>query len=163
MKGNLAFTSSLLATLISTQSLASHQYANVTVTPIQQISVTNMLWNANGTGGAPGMTQTSVVVAFNNGGSHPCYTTTLAFEGYYNLSVGTGLSCVAAVTSVSFTPVAGPAGAVYTAPTNTSINGSYYTSQLIVSDNTDPVFDTTNGAVNTAGTVAVSYQGQFSQ
>ena len=150
----------LAITMVSAQASTLDQDKNQSRSIIQQISITNMLWNPNGTGGAAGLTQTSVVAAFNNGGSHPCYTTTLAFQGFINVQVGTGQACVAAVTSVSLTPVAGPAGTVYAAPSDVSINGLYFTNQIITDDNTDPVFDTTNGAVKTQGTVHVAYQGQ---
>jgi hypothetical protein len=129
--------------------------------PIQQVNVTNMLWNANATSGVPGITPTSIVANFYNGGTKPCFTITIAFKGSTTVQAGTGLPCVTAITSVSFTPVAGPVGAVYTTPPDTAINGSYYTTQLIVQNGTDPVFDTTNGAVKTEGVVSISSHGQL--
>ena len=131
--------------------------------PIQRIDVVNMLWNPGGTGGAAGMTPTSVIVAFNNGGSRACFTSTLLFQAGVTVLAGTGQPCVAAITSVTVTPVAGPAGLVYAAPSAVSINGSYYTNQLIISNQTAPVFDTTNGAVATPGAVQVVIQGQYAE
>jgi hypothetical protein len=114
--------------------------ANVTP-PVQRIDVVNMLWNPNSTGGAAGLTPTSVVVAFDNGGAKPCYSTTLAFEGAATVLAGTGLPCATAIASVSVTPVAGPAGAVYAAPTAYATDPNFYASQLVLTNATSPVFE----------------------
>lgn len=153
MKRNMLFAFAILA---STQVFAAN--------PVQRIDVVNMLWNPNGTAGAQGLSPTSVVVAFNNGGAKPCFTTTLAFQGSTTVLAGTGQACVAKVTTVTFTPVAGPAGTVYATPGSaTNINGAFFTTQLIVGNGTDPQFDATNGAVKTQGVISVTSQGQFAQ
>ncbi len=126
---------------------------------IQEITITNTLWNEHATGGAAGLTKTSIIAAFNNGGNTPCFTTTLAFDGSTTIQVGIGQPCVAAVTSIAITPVAGPAGTVYAAPANVTIDGSNFATQIVVADGTDPVFDTTNGAVKTQGVILVTSQG----
>lgn len=131
--------------------------------PIQRIDVVNMLWNPNGTGSVAGLTPTSVVVAFNNGGSRPCFSSTLLFQAGVTVLAGTGQPCVAAITTVTVTPVAGPGGLVYAAPSPISITGSYYSNQLIITNLTDPVFDTTNGAVATPGAAQVIIQGQYAE
>lgn len=155
MKRNLAIIPALLAVLASASVFAA--------SPIQRIDVVNMLWNPNGTGGVPGLTPTSIVVAFNNGGSRACVTTTLAFQGATTVLAGTGQACTAAITSVSITPIAGPAGTVYAAPADIPITNSYYATQIIINNKTDPIFDATNGAVKTAGAVQATVQGQFAQ
>ncbi len=160
MKRTLKLAQALFIIMASTQVIASNQIQNTNnQAPIQQITVTNMLWNSNATGGVQGLTPTSVTVAFNNGGAKPCFTTTLAFEGLTNVTVGSGQLCGAAVTSVTITPVAGPAGTVYATPSPASINGSYFATQILLGDGTDPVFDTTNGLVKTQGVVNVTMQG----
>src|SRR5438445_5608750 len=153
MKRKAFFARVLLAVLASTQVYA--------VTKIQRIDVVNLLWNQNGTSGIPGLTPTSVVVAFNNGGAKPCYTNTLSFQGATTVLAGTGQVCIAAVTSISVTPVAGPAGTVYAAPSNFAITGSYFATQIIINQLTAPTFDSTNGSVVTQGTVQATIQGQF--
>lgn len=141
--------------------LASHSlFAGA---PIQRIDVVNMLWNQNGTGATPGITPTAIIVSFNNGGLKPCFTITLPFQGSTTVFAGPGQICINAITSVNFAAVAGPAGTVYSAPTPLNINGAYYSSQIIVNDATDPVFDTTNGAVQTQGTMGFVTQGQLVQ
>jgi hypothetical protein len=150
----------LLAIVAMNQTFAQNNSAHRGVSTIQQINVTNVLWNPNGTAGAPGMTQTSVLVSFHNGGAKPCFTTTLAYDGMTTVLVGSGQACVAAVTSVSFAPVAGPSGNVYAAPTDVTIDGSYFVTQMLIDNGTDPVFDTTNGLIKTQGVVQVTSQGQ---
>jgi hypothetical protein len=141
----------LLVSIVSTNSFATRS--------IQQISVTNTLGNTNATGGVPGLTQTAVGLEFNNGGSSPCLTTIVAYGGFFNMQVGTGQACVAAVTSVAIKPVVSPAGTVYSVPPSTTLNTNYYSNQILVSSNTAPTFDSSNGTVVTPGTVTVTYQG----
>ncbi len=136
---------------------------SATLAPIQRIDVVNMLWNPGGTGGVAGLTPTSVVVAFNNGGSRPCFTSTLLFQAGVTVLAGTGQPCVAPVTTITVTPVAGPAGLAYAALSPISINGAYYTNQYIITNQTAPVFDTTNGAVATPGAAQVVIQGQYAE
>jgi hypothetical protein len=129
--------------------------------PIQRIDVVNMLWNPNGTSGVAGLSPTSVIVAFNNGGVKPCSTTTLAFQGAVTVLAGTGQACVAAITSVTITPVAGPAGTVYSALPDTPITSSHYTTQIMINNKIDPIFDSTNGAIKTQGVAQTIAQGQL--
>lgn len=136
---------------------------SATLAPVQRIDVVNMLWNPSATGGAAGLTPTSVVVTFNNGGSRPCFTSTLLFQAGVTVLAGTGQPCVAPVTTITVTPVAGPAGLTYAALTGVSINSAYYSSQYIVTNQTAPVFDTTNGAVATIGAAQVVVQGQYAE
>jgi hypothetical protein len=132
-------------------------------TPTQQIDVVNMLWNTNATSGAAELTQTSVIVAFNNGGAKPCATSVVAFQGVTTVLAGAGQACVAPITSISLTPVTGPAGLIYSAPADTTISGTLYATQIIVDGKTDPVFNATNGSVTTPGTVQVTQQNKLKQ
>jgi len=153
------FAQAIALTALSTIAVAADNHVAGT---LQRIDVVNMLWNPHSTGAAPGLSPTSVVVAFANGGAKPCFTTTLAFEGATTVLSGPGQACVAAVTSVTITPVTGPAGQVFATPSGpTNIDGSYYATQMIITDSTDPVFDSTNGAVKTAGVLSVTSQGQY--
>ena len=142
----------LLALLVCFPAFAS-------ASPIQQIYVSNMLWNQNATAAAQGLTPTAVVVAFHNGGASACFTTTLAFQGATTILVGTGQPCVAAVTTVSMTPVAGPAGTIYATPTAAAVPGANYSTQILIDNKTDPIFDTTNGKISTQGAVQATIQG----
>lgn len=153
MKRILLLSQLFLALLVSTQAFALNETKAIHAGFLQQIYILNTLWNQNATGGVRGLTPTSVVVAFNNGGSKPCYTTTLAFNQATTILVGTGEACVAEVLTVSITPVAGPAGMVYATPTPVTLNGSYYSTEITLTDNADPIFDTTNGAVHAQGSV----------
>ena len=153
MKHKFKIANALLAIVVS-----SHAFA---AAPIQRIDVVNMLWNQNATAAAPGLTPTSVLVAFHNGGGTPCFTTTLAFQGSTTVLAGTGQTCVAAITTVSVTPVAGPAGTVFATPSAVAITSTYYASQIIVNNKTDPIFDATNGAIKTQGVVQATVQGQL--
>jgi hypothetical protein len=161
MKRTLILAQAIAIIAVSPHLFASYQNQDTVTAPIQRIDIVNLLWNENATNAVPGLSPTSVLVAFNNGSTKPCFTTTLAFQGAATVLAGSGQACVAAVTSVTITPVAGPAGTVYAAPADTSINGAYYATQMIINDKTDPVFDSTNGAVKTQGTVQVSSQGQY--
>ncbi len=161
MKRTLILAQALLAVTASTQIFAAPETHTVGAAPIQRIDVVNMLWNQNGTGGAAGLSPTSVVVAFQNGGAKPCFTTTLAFQGATTVLAGTGQACVAAVTSVDVTPVAGPAGTVYATPASVAITSTFYATQVIINNKTDPIFDATNGAVKTQGVAQATVQGQL--
>lgn len=148
-----------LSILISGKIFAVDQLTKSgTASPIQEITVSNMLWNQNATGGLPGLTPSSIVVAFKNGGAKPCYSTTLAYKSAITILVGTGQPCVAAVTTISVTPVMGPAGTVYAVPSDIVVNGIYYMNQILISNGTDPLFDTTNGTVKTQGAVQATVQ-----
>jgi len=54
--------------------------------------------------------------------------------------------------------VAGPAGAVYAVPANVTIDSANFATQIVVANGTDPVFDTTNGAIQTPGVILVTSQ-----
>lgn len=120
--------------------------------PIQRIDVVNLLWN-NTAGGDGGLTNTSVTVAFNNGGVKPCFTTTLPFQGAITVSAGIGQACVAPINDIAITPLAGPIGLVYQAPASAAITTSYYSTQLVIEQFTAPIFDPTNATLLSPGSV----------
>lgn len=125
--------------------------------PIQRIDVVNILGNSSG-----GVTETPVVLSFDNGGSAPCFTTTLAFQGATTLWAGIGQSCVSAVTSLTVTPIAGSgSGTVYVAPPISTINNTFYSAQITIAQNTPPQFDPSDGSITTAGTVLVTTVSHF--
>lgn len=117
--------------------------------PIQRIDVVNLLSNGGG------VTQTSVVVAFANEGSLPCFTATLAFRGTITVWAGTGQACVNPITDVTITPIAASSEVpvVYEPPPLVSINATLYSTQLLINQNTAPIFDTTNGTLIATGTI----------
>lgn len=118
--------------------------------PIQRIDVANLL--SSGGSGAGDATLTAVDVAFDNGGTTPCYTTRLAFQGDITVFAGADEACIAPVRSVIITPVAGPIGLVYEAPAvPTVISEGVYVTQLIISQDTPPTFDASNGALLISG------------
>ena len=110
-----------------------------------------------------GITSTAVVVAFENGGSAPCFTTTLAFQGAITVWAGIGQACVTTVTSITITPVAGLGGMIYEPPNDLTINGLLYSTQIVISQNTAPVFDVSNGSLISSGTVLATIQSQLTQ
>lgn len=152
MKRKLLGSSVIFSMLASTFVIAA---------PIQRIDVVNTLWNPNATGGAQGLTPTAVTLSFNNGGAKPCFVITIPFDGATTAYAGTGQSCVAKISSVSIAPVAGAGGTVFAAPADVVINPAFFETQITLSDQTDPVFDTTNGSVKTQGVVKVTTQGDF--
>jgi hypothetical protein len=161
MKRIFLFAQNLFMTVVCcSYAFAAIDQENAVGSTIQQITVNNMLWNNHSPSQKPGLTSTSIVVAFNNGGANPCFKTTLAFQGSVTVKVGQGQPCIAAVTSVSFTPVAGPVGPVYAAPANEPVNGAYFTTQMLVENGTDPVFDTTNAVVTSQGIIQITTQGK---
>lgn len=149
-----------LTAIVTTVFASSLTFA---IAPLQRIDITNMLWNHNATDRAQGLTPTSVTLSFRNGGAKPCFTTNVAFQAGATVLSGTGQPCVAAITSISVTPIAGPAGAVYAAPEDIQINASYFVTQIILSNKNDPIFDSTHGGIKTQGAVQVTTQGQFQE
>jgi hypothetical protein len=128
-------------------------------TPIQRIDVVNLLWNS-AIGGSGGVTPTSVQVVFQNSNPKPCLTTTLPFQGAITVWAGIGQTCVTPVTSVTITPVASVSSPVpvYVAPANptTSISSTYYSTQIMVSQNIAPIFDPNAGALLSVGVFQVT-------
>jgi hypothetical protein len=114
--------------------------------PIQRVDVANML----GSGGSV----TAVVVSFSNGVSTPCFTKTLAYLGEITVWAGTGQVCVTPITSVTISPVAGSGGAMYDTPVAPiSVSNTLYSTQIKISENTPPIFDSSNGSLLMAGTL----------
>lgn len=142
---------------------------NANAAILQQIQIANMLYNQDATGANPGLTTDPVLVKFfTNGSANPCYSATVPFQGAIAVTSGTGQACSAAITTVSFTPVASAVvGTIYNAPTNATLT-SEYTQQLLIQQTTKsgntsygPIFDTTNGLVTTPGSVTIDTQSHF--
>lgn len=143
-----------IAFLTSTISPQLFAQANA---PIQRIDVVNLLSNGGG------VTQTSVVVAFGNEGALPCFSTTLAFQGAITVWAGTGQSCVSPITNVTVTPLAASSDVpvVYEPPPPITVNATLYSTQILINQNTSPIFDTTNGTLITTGTVLTTTLSQL--
>jgi hypothetical protein len=125
--------------------------------PIQRVDVFNTLWNS-AAGGNGGATLTSVQVSFENGGTTPCFTTTLAFGSSTSVWAGQGQACVEPITLATITPLASPLGIgqIYDTPPTTTINSSFYFTELTINQGTAPTFSSINGDLLTTGTVSVS-------
>lgn len=126
--------------------------------PIQRIDVVNTL-------GTPGsVTPTPVSIAVSNGGSAPCFTTTLHFHKATTILVGVGNPCITPVNSISVTPLTseGGQGVMYNTPSfPTTINGTLYSSQITISESSSPAFDPTNGGLISLGNLQTIVVGHF--
>ena len=141
----------MVYTALSIMSISTNLFA-LGNAPIQRVDVVNLLWNS-AAGGNGGLTNTTVTVAFNNGGVKPCFTTTLPFQGAITVLAGIGQACVAPVNDIAITPLAGPIGLVYQAPADATITTTYYSTQIVIGQFTAPVFDPTNATLLSPGTV----------
>lgn len=122
-------------------------------TPIQRLDVANLLWNSTA-GGNGGFTNTAVIVEFSNGGLAPCFSTTLPFQATITVWAGLDFPCVTPITNVSVTPIETlPLGLVYLAPENTLIQAHVYSTQMLISQLSPPLFDPDNATLMSPGTV----------
>ena len=124
--------------------------------PIQRIDVVNLL--------GVGATQTPVTLAFVNAGLNPCFTTTLNFQGAMTLWIGTNQACSTAVTDMTITPLPGFNGVDinYAAPMYpVAINGNLYSTQITISQKTEPVYDPGNGELLIPGTIQTAVQNHW--
>lgn len=137
----------IVAVFSSTQLIAAGN------APIQRIDVTNQLSN-----GSTGPTLTPVLLSFDNDNSVPCFTTTLAYNAQTTIYAGKDQACVKAITSVTFTPLAGTSAySTYDAPTDPIyIASGFYLAQMTISQNTVPLFDPLNGVLISTGTMKVT-------
>jgi hypothetical protein len=136
--------------LLATQMFAANA-------PIQRIDIVNLLWND--VAGVPGSTDTPILIAFYNGGTIPCYTTTVPFRAAITVWAGIGQACITPVSDLTITPVANPV-VTYAPAVIATLSGGYYVTELTVSQNSPPLFDPSNGAVlapGTAKTTLVNY------
>ena len=126
-----------------------------TTIPIQRIDVANLL--------TTGAVNSPVILAFDNGGSNPCVTMLMAFQDTATIWAGTGQTCLTPISSVTITPfnASSGVGVIYQTPANpVVIDNNIYSTRLIISQNTAPVFDAINGAMITPGTIQI---GKLSQ
>lgn len=135
----------VLSTLIASTNLFA--LANA---PIQRVDVVNQLWN-NLAGGDGGLTNTAVILTFNNGGLSPCFTTTLAFQASITVLAGIGQACVSPVTDITITPLETAIGLVYQMPPDITLYAQYYSSQILISQLSPPVFDPANATILAPG------------
>lgn len=126
--------------------------------PIQRIDVTNLLWNTTSS-----KTQTAVVLTFDNGGSAPCFTTSLNFQGTMTLLAGADYACNTPIKSVTITPSMGTIGMIYDGPITNIISSGFYLTQINISQNTSPVFDPSNGAIDSTGTMRLTTTTQLTK
>lgn len=123
--------------------------------PIQRIDIVNNLWNS-ALGGSGGQTQTSVKIELDNGSPSPCFTKILPFQGDITVYAGIGQSCINKVVAITVTPYLGPGTLTpsYDVPAGPSaINNTQYLTQIVISQNSAPVYDAINGSLIMKGTV----------
>lgn len=149
MKKKWMISQTLVLILISSSVFA---IANA---PIQRIDIINNLWNSLA-GGSGGQTQTSVKVELDNGSPGPCFTKILPYQSAITVYAGIGQSCINKVVAITVTPYSGPGtlSPSYDPPgTPQAINSSLYLTQIAISQNTAPVYDSINGSLLMKGTV----------
>lgn len=144
MKKTTGVISVLVAIFIATDLYAANA-------PIQRIDIANLLSNGGG------ISSTAVSLEFTNGGSTPCFTTTLPYQGVITVWAGMGQACTTAITNLTITPLAGDFGVIYNPPNPLTISNSPYLTQITISQNTAPTFDPTNGTLLSTGTVATTF------
>lgn len=142
--------------LTFTTMLVAANLAAATSIPIQRIDIANIV-----TTGAVG---SSIMLAFNNNDIAPCATSVLAFQDMTTIWAGSGQACSTAITSITIIPIDAETsiGAIYLTPaTPVMINERAYSTRLIITQNTAPVFDSINGALVTPGTIQTGVSSQF--
>lgn len=147
---------SLLCLMFSTTVLADTAY-------LQIIQLVNFL--ANTSAASTGMTPTSVTVQFYDDASgKACWSTVLAYQADFTLRAGQGQACNTAVHQVTITPVmVASLLQTYTGPYTFNIDTTKYSNQIMILQDTAPVFNTANGLVTTPGTIKVDVQSQYKQ
>ncbi len=151
-----AYFVSLLCLMFSGAASAETAY-------LQVIQLVNFL--ANTAAASTGMTPTSVTVQFYDDASgKACWSTVLAYQADFTLRAGQGQACNTAVHQVTVTPVM-VAGLLqtYTGPFTFNVDTTKYSNQIMLSQDTAPVFNTANGLVATPGTIKVDIQSQYKQ
>lgn len=69
----------------------------------QNISIVNILGNTNLPD--PGMTPSSLLIKYFNGGTFPCWTATVDYHDEYIVHAGPGLGCVAKINQIVVMPL----------------------------------------------------------
>lgn len=163
MRFKLKQVVSTLVLLLSTTEMA-------TAATIKTIQVYNNLYNQSATAGAAGMTPSNITVNFFNGATQ-CDTAVVNFRNFVSEIVGTGANqkCadVTVVKIVAGTSSINTGLQVYnTGAVSVNMTGADYEHAIIVQDlgtgttgsaaadgSIAPIFDATNGAVTTKGTL----------
>lgn len=126
----------------------------------QSIQVVNLL--ANTLLPDPGMTPTSVLIRYYNGGSEPCWSNTLSYQDDVTIHAGPTQGCLNKVFKVTITPmlVAGKLE-TYQGPITVDIDTTKYANQITIHQERAPVFDIQSGLVSSPGTIKAKIQAQF--
>lgn len=144
-----------ILTLCSLNAIAAPSYTQV-------IQVVNFLANT----ALPdlGMTPTPVKLEFfNDATTKACWSTTLAYLADFTIRTGTGQSCAAQIHTMKISPiVVSSVLQTYSPALSVSFDLTKYSSQIMILQDTAPVFSTTTGLVSTPGTITTTIQAQLS-
>lgn len=147
-----------LSLLVSTGFAKTHSDLVTSSTGYQQtISIMNVLANTNLPD--PGMTPTPLIVKYYNGGTLPCWTAAVNYQDEYIAHAGPGLGCVNKINQISIIPVVvAEKLAVYRGPLNIDIDVSKFSTQIIISEESEPQFDPRSGLVSAPGSMRSQVQ-----
>ena len=128
---------------------------------LQVIQLVNFLANTNLSN--MGMTPTSVTAQFYTASSSkPCWSTVMPYLADFTIRSGTGQNCTTAITKITILP--SPVASLlqtYIGPIDINIDPTKYSSQIMIVQNTAPVFSSTSGLVTTPGTITSQAQAQL--
>lgn len=156
MKKNIIVSSIFLSLAFSAPAFAimDAQDLDLKAEYTQSIHIVNLLANTGLSDS--GMTATPVIVKYYNGGSNPCWTTTLNFHQDTSAHAGPGLGCVAKINQVVIMPlVVADKLKTYTGPSTVSIDTSKYSTHLTIIQSQAPVFDSQSGLVANSGSINI--------
>lgn len=120
----------------------------------QSIQIINLLANINLSD--PGMTPTSVIIKYYNGGSNPCWASALNYQEDTTVHAGPWLGCIEKINEIVIDPVlVANKLKTYENQLRVSINGDKYSHQLTIMQEQPPTFDIKTGLVARPGTMLV--------
>lgn len=126
----------------------------------QSIQVVNLL--ANHTLSDTGMTPTGVLIKYFNGGSSPCWSTTLNYQNDATIHAGPTQGCQAKVNMIEIMPLlVADKLKTYQGPIKINIDTSKFASQITIIQEQGPLFDIKTGLVTTPGTFQTRVQAQL--
>ena len=144
----------LMMGVVSLNIYASNLYKGNPENSLQAFDVQNQLYNPEAS--TPGVTAASVTVIYSTSANPYCWTSFLKSgmsEWVYSCNLGEACSCVGLINKVTIK--VSPFGNtlyVYKDPDILQTSG-HTRAEIIIKQNTPPVFDTKNGLVNIQGTI----------
>lgn len=165
MKNTLQLTTALLSTFLTTNVFAilNEQTEQALVAAnqyTQSIYVVNFLANKNIAD--PGMTPTAILVDYYNGDQKPCWSKRINYQEDDTIHAGPTQGCVNKVNRVVVTPMAVAEKLnIYQGPAEVAIDTTKYSTQITITQDKSPLFDTQNGLVATPGTIQIKTQSQL--